>query len=1040
MGETLGGFVQSLGDMRDPRLKKLFLLYRDNGDVKALGKLFDLLSPELLVVARHLSGDPAEAEDLVQAAFLAALEHPERYDKARPLTPWFVGILSNQAQAWRRKAARSPDADRALEAQHANEQKSRPDRKATDGESAGLVQAALASLPEKYRAVLESHLSKGQSPKAIARELGTSPGTVRVQLHRGLAQLRDLLPAGIAGGLALTLTERGLAQVRTEITTQASILTPSIAVKSGATLAAIKIGSLLMTQRFVLGTLAVIVILAATYLGRDTLWPDNGAGQAGLTSTGLQELAPDVVLVSVDDSVRTEGDTEPDKAVGKGSGNALGSILVSTVWNDGSPAADISFDYTPFGSGAEPRRAQSDRAGTVLLRDLTPGTYGLYGHRSGHASASVERSAHQPERVTLRLAKGVDVKGRIIDLDGRGVAQAEIWITNELSRSTGAVVGHSDADGSFFIRQLTHECFIGARKDGYVRSHPEHVAAWMERSAEAGTVELNITLGGVGAQIGGVVLGPDGQPIAGARVRIGKQADFDSMGPDGPVGPPPQEVVSDEKGEFLCGGLLPGSVEYACKAQGFAVSSGKAQVVQNGKAEIEVRLQLGAWLRGTISTPDGSPAEKVLIYANEGAFHYPQTASSFASPQAETDENGSFELGPLAAGKVGVQAASYDGKQRVNRQIEVAPGESYRWDHALQGLPTISGIAVDAAGNALGGWVVVAKSTGAFGYPSKSVVCKQDGTFELHLMGQKSRRLELHKPGSGGRTATGWAQRGAPRAWKENVPLGSTDVQLVLDPTQAPTGKFSGGLESGLPLGKTKITVRHEWLGGGRTEFTLPARTASFEIPDLHEGHFTIRIESLGCAVLWLREIVLEKGQHLDLGTLMLRPAGGLRVNLQVEGQASLEHALVELHDAENNSWYVILRGNRVEGKAFPAGEYTLKVQAEGCGPAELAVTIVAGLRTELELALVPGGSIGLVLLDAQDRPLGEKVRLVVTSANGATVFDESLDSNEVSRWFFAPYGDLQVVAEASGGRRFEATIYFASTDGTESPHTLKLR
>jgi RNA polymerase sigma-70 factor (ECF subfamily) len=1025
--------------MRDPRLKKFFLLYRDNGDVKALGRLFDLLSPELLVVARHVAGDPAEAEDLVQAAFLAALEHPERFDKTRPLTPWFVGILSNQAQAWRRKADRSPVADRALEVQRANEKKSRPDRLATDAESAGLVQAALARLPEKYRAVLEPHLGKGQSPKSIAQELGTSPATVRVQLHRGLAQLRDLLPAGIAGGLALTLTERGLAQVRTEITTHASLLTPSVALKSGGILAAFKIGSLLMTQRIVLGTFAVIVILAATYLGRATLWPSKSAGQAGLTSTGLQELAPDVVLVSMGDAVRTKGDSEPDKAVGIESNTTLGSILVSTVWNDGSPAANISFDYTHFGSGAESCRAQSDMAGTVLLGDLTPGAYGLYGHRSGHASALVEGSAHQPVRATLRLAKGVDVKGRIIDPAGRGVDQAEVWITNALNRSTGAVVGHSDADGSFFIRQLTHECFIGARKGGYVRSHPEHIAAWMERSAEAGTVELNITLGGVGAQIGGVVRDPDGQPIAGARVRIGKQSDFDTMGPDGPVAPPPQEVVSDAKGEFLCGGLVPGSVEYACKAQGFAVSTGNAQVVQNGTVEIEVRLELGAWLRGRISTPDGAPAEKVLIYASEGAFSYPQTASSFASPKAETDEAGSFELGPLAAGKVGVQAASYDGKQRVNRQIEVAPGASYRWDHTLQGLPTISGIAVDADGNALGGWVVVAKSTGAFGYPSKSTFCQQDGTFELHLMGQKSRRLELHQPDSGARTATGWAQRGAPRAWKEKVPLGSTQVHLVLDPTQAPTGKFVGGLESALPLGKTKITVRHKGLGE-IVELLLPARTASFEISDLPVGSFAIKVQSQGCAALWLREVTLGKGQQLDLGTLVVQAGGDLGVDLKPEGQALLEHVLVELFDSQGNAWYVSRRGMRVEATALPPGAYTLKVQAAGCGSAQLNLTIVEGERTDLELPLARGGSIGFVLLDAQDRPLGETVRLVVTSANGKTVLAESLDSDEISRWFFAPYGDLQVVAVASGGRRCEATIYFASTDGAESPHTLKLR
>ncbi|MDF1838314.1 MAG: sigma-70 family RNA polymerase sigma factor [Planctomycetota bacterium] len=1039
--------MQSLGDMRDCRPEKLFLAYRQKGDVKALGRLFDQLSPELLAVARHLSGDAAEAEDLVQAVFLAALEHPERYDESRPLTAWFVGILKNQALAWRRSAARSPDADRALEAQTASEEKARPDRRATDGESAGLIRAALAKLPEKYRAVLEPHLGRGQSPSAIARELGASPATVRVQLHRGLAQLRDLLPAGIAGGLALTLTERGLAQVRTEITTHASTLTPFVAAKTGGSLVGIQLGGLLMTQRILLGTLGLFVILTAAFLGREALWPESADSAPALTSVGLQESDPDIVLVSVEASVREEASGQD--ALEQDSIDDTASLLVRTVWSDGSPAANISFDYILFGPEGVKQRAKSDGSGIVLLDGLGAGHYGLYGIRSGHVSVQVRTATGNEaegrvsliNRTTLRLADGIDVKGFVLDAKGQGVGGADIWITNALAREVPTVVGKSAPDGSFHIERLLDEGFIGARKNGFLGLYPEHVGTWAERYPDRETVEFNLTLERSDVKLRGVVLDPKGQPIAGARVRVGSQTGFDTMGPDGPVGPqPPREVITDEEGVFHCGGLMAGMVQFACKAPGFAVSAGRLRVAGGEIGRVEIRLEPGAWIRGLIRTPDGSPAAKVLIQGTEKAFSFPRAASSFASPRTETDGEGRFELGPLAAGQVRIMASTYDGKQKAHREGEVANGASYQWDHTLVGLPTISGRAVDVDGKGLGRWVVVARSMDGFNQPSKSVVCDLDGAFKMHVIGEKPRRLELHKPASGGQAGGGWAQRGAPFAWLDDVQVGSTQVRLVLNPEQAPTGKISGGLESYQPLGTTKIAVRSVASGLGIAELHLPPQTHSFEIPDLPEGRFTIRIESMDCAVLWLRDIELEKNQQLDLGTLLLQEGGALRVDLNAADPGSLDHAMVELFDQENNAWYVTMRAMRVEARNLPAGEYTLKVLAAGCGPTNLKVNVAVGERTETSLDLVPGGSIGIVLLDAKDRPLHVPVRLVVTQQDGMLVLEDSLAFNEVSRWFFAPFGELTVVAEAADGRRCEATLHFTVDDGAGTPHKLKLR
>jgi len=89
-----------------------FVRWRERADVHALGCVFDVLAPELLIVAAHVAGRSA-AEDLVQAAFLQAITDGARWDSSRPLLPWLVGILTNLALREREKARRVIDPARA---------------------------------------------------------------------------------------------------------------------------------------------------------------------------------------------------------------------------------------------------------------------------------------------------------------------------------------------------------------------------------------------------------------------------------------------------------------------------------------------------------------------------------------------------------------------------------------------------------------------------------------------------------------------------------------------------------------------------------------------------------------------------------------------------------------------------------------------------------------------------------------------------------------------------------------------------------------
>src|SRR5688572_26474702 len=170
----------------------LFERFRQLREPAALAKVFDLVAPDLLRIALHLCGRTADAEDVVQQTFLAAIERASSWDSARGLFPWLVGILTNQARLLRRAGARTPDP--ALLPQREVEG---PRELAERAELDQAITRAVEALGEIYRPVLHLHLYHGLNAKEIAAALGRPAGSVRTQLVRGLTQLRRALPVGL---------------------------------------------------------------------------------------------------------------------------------------------------------------------------------------------------------------------------------------------------------------------------------------------------------------------------------------------------------------------------------------------------------------------------------------------------------------------------------------------------------------------------------------------------------------------------------------------------------------------------------------------------------------------------------------------------------------------------------------------------------------------------------------------------------------------------------------------------------------------------
>ncbi len=202
------------------QIESLFQRYRTQGDVGALGEVFDRTAGELFRVAVHLSRDPLAAEDLLQQTFLAAIERRDRYDASRPLLPWLLGILSNMARRRWREGTRQPDPDRLSIADASHGHPLRGDIEAR-------VLDAVERLQPPYREVVLLNLRFGLEPADIALLTDREPGTVRTQLQRGLEKLRDRLPASICAGLVPAL--RGLPVIREVVVAKAGAATAAAA-------------------------------------------------------------------------------------------------------------------------------------------------------------------------------------------------------------------------------------------------------------------------------------------------------------------------------------------------------------------------------------------------------------------------------------------------------------------------------------------------------------------------------------------------------------------------------------------------------------------------------------------------------------------------------------------------------------------------------------------------------------------------------------------------------------------------------------------
>lgn len=171
------------------------------GDSAAFSSFYDRHSNLLFSIATHVLRDDREAEDVLQEAMVLLWERATTYDRSlgKPLS-WAVTLTRNKAidrlRALKRRQHGAAQPLDELESVLADPAASASDS-AMSHESAGLVRAALVTLPGEQRQAIELAFFRGLSHCEIADQLRVPLGTIKARIRRGMLFLRDALEGSL---------------------------------------------------------------------------------------------------------------------------------------------------------------------------------------------------------------------------------------------------------------------------------------------------------------------------------------------------------------------------------------------------------------------------------------------------------------------------------------------------------------------------------------------------------------------------------------------------------------------------------------------------------------------------------------------------------------------------------------------------------------------------------------------------------------------------------------------------------------------------
>ena len=161
--------------------------------------LFEILmrrhNQRIYRIVRGILRDDGEAEDVMQDAYVRAYQHLAQFEGRSTFVTWLSRIAMNEAFARAQRQQRQTSLDsefRSDDMKFASPFNS-PEKQAANAELGMALEAAILSLPQKYRSVVMLRDVEELTTAEAASTLEISEDAVKVRLHRAHALVRRTL-------------------------------------------------------------------------------------------------------------------------------------------------------------------------------------------------------------------------------------------------------------------------------------------------------------------------------------------------------------------------------------------------------------------------------------------------------------------------------------------------------------------------------------------------------------------------------------------------------------------------------------------------------------------------------------------------------------------------------------------------------------------------------------------------------------------------------------------------------------------------------
>lgn len=645
---------------------------------------------------------------------------------------------------------------------------------------------------------------------------------------------------------------------------------------------------------------------------------------------------------------------------------------------------------------------------TPALWELTASARGFVSDR---AKVLVHASGELPAPVVITLVRGVESRGRVIDIAGGIVAGARV-------RAGGSVSAPTDEEGRFRIWTRPGRHSFSALAEGYF-------SGFISVTAPATDVEVILTPGG--SLAGQVIRADDGAPLPGVGVHVlSVDGAFGSDDGDGGL------TVTDAEGRFSVDRLRAGrfsvvvqdadwegrvagsvGVDLFASVDGLVVEasprggtrfSGRL-LVEGGGSAINCAPMLSSlipqairpWIRtgpdgqfegrappgeytvkvGTFCDYELAPESGMLvldtedradltwkliqaasiagIVVDESGSPVPDTLLLVSSSNSEDSriihagDGGEFEAKGLSAGEVTIDPSfsSFRGEPVV---VNVAEAEVKTGIEVVVARgSTLSGVVVDGEGSPVAGVKVSAASV-----RSSAAETAGDGSFRLAGLSKGNYALSVSTAEGGRLFAPGSADDVIAR-----VEIGGADVEVELVVEQS-RGAIRGTVTSAQgPVSDAYVTVTRQGTRRARS-FSWERRPAvtdvdgSFTIAELPDGAYTVRAFRRTGGEAQASGVALGDAVELEIKT-----PGSLAGRVLDAGGEPMERFDLRLSSPENGGGgrfeSFVSRDGSFEVTGLAPGEWTIRAVVLR-RKVEDAAVVEAGTKTDgLELRFEPG-------------------------------------------------------------------------------------